>query len=216
MELINNRLAQATSAELDRLRGHLSLGDGATPAEISAEFQRAADNTLVNLARPLMNTNAPDYQQILALIYRKLRSIGEDLDETWSAVKSLKFWNHKSDIDHMSVEELETLIFELYAAEYRDANRKAATDPSFWTAASKYLPGVTGAAAGAAATFAAATATRLPFAGLAPGLVAGPAGIAVSVILMGAQASGPAFRKIVPVTVELILIGRRIEFMPED
>jgi len=216
MKLIEQRLTQATTVELNRLRGHLSLDETSSSEDILREYQQAGENTLVSLTRSMTKSAKPSYQQILVMIYRKLRSVGEAFDETWSAVKSLKFWNHVTDIDRMTTEELENLIFELYAAEYKDANNKAALDPGFLASASKYIPGLTGASTGAAVTLAATTATRLPFASLAPGLVVGPAGIAMSVILMGVQASGPAFRKIVPVTMELILIGRRVEFMPED
>lgn len=212
---IEHKLRNATPTELSRLREHLSLPETSTIEHIIESYLEAADNTIASLTRPLMKTEAPTYTQILRLIYRELRSYGEALDETWRAVRSIKFWAFKSAVKNLDVEALEERIFAMYAAEYSDAKKKSATDPTFWAKASTYLPALGGATASAVATASAATATRLPFAGLAPGLVAGPAGIALSVVLIGVQASGPAFRKIVPATVELILIGRRIQFMPE-
>jgi hypothetical protein len=206
----------ATDAELARLRAHLCIDGSCSVEEIKKAYVEAADNTFATLARPIVKTYEPAYDKILRLIYRELRSYSESFDETWKAVKSLKFWRYKSPVEDLDIDELEDRIFRLYAAEYADAKRKAARDPNFWFKASKYLPGLSGASTGAMVTATAATATRLPFAGMAPGLVVGPVGIALAVVLIGAQASGPAFRKIVPATVELILIDRRIQFTPED
>ena len=65
-------------------------------------------------------------------------------------------------------------------------------------------------------TVTAQTAARIPFTAVAPGVVAGPVGLGLAVILIGSQLAGPAYRKIIPATVELMLIGRRINCMPEE
>lgn len=214
--VLDERLRASTQAELDRLCELLSIRQGSNVEAIRRAYLDAADNTIANLTRSIIPSKEPTYSQILRLIYRELRSFSEGLDETWKAVKSLKFWSYQSPIDQLEDSALEERIFKLYAAEYSDAKKKLIADPSLWSKVTSYLPGISGAAAGAVTTATAATATRLPFAGVAPGLVAGPAGIAMAVVLLGVQASGPAYRKIVPATVELILIGRRIQYMPKD
>ena len=214
--ILEDRLALATTAELNRLCGHLSITKNSSVEEIIRVYLDAADNTIFNVVRPVIPSEVPTYSQILRLIYKELRPFSEGLDESWQAVKSLTFWCYKSPIEEMEDNDLENRIFELYAAEYADARKKLIADPGLWSKVTSYLPSVTGAVAGTAATVTAATATRLPFAAVAPGLVMGPVGIAMAVVLMGVQSSGPAFRKIVPATVELMLIGRRIQYMPKE
>jgi hypothetical protein len=215
-QLLRHRLGQATQAELARICVHLSIDEGSALKKVENVFLNAADNTIINVVRPVISSDQPTYSQILRLIYKELRSYSEGLDETWKAVKSIEFWNYKSPIEDMSNDELEDKIFEMYAAEYSDAQKKLVSDPSLWNKVASYLPSVTGAAVSTTVTVTSVTATRLPFAAIAPGAVAGPVGIALAVVMMGVQASGPAFRKIVPASVELILIGRRIQYMPED
>ena len=215
-ELLKSRIKQATEVERKRLTAHLSIDEDSQVDQIIAAYLAAADNSIVSIARPIIGSELPTYSHILRLIYRELRTYSEALDETWKAVKSLKFWAYESPVDSMNDMELEDRIFKMYAAEYSDAQKKLLNDPSLWSKATKYLPGMTSAAASTAATVGATTATKLPFMAAAPGAVAGPVGIALAVVLMSVQASGPAFRKIVPATVELMLIGRRIKFMPKD
>lgn len=215
-ELLGYRLTHATPAELQRLCTHLSIDLKSTTEKIRKAYLDAADNTIINIARPIISSDAPTYSKILRLIYRELRSYGEGLDETWKAVKSLKFWNYQSHVEEMKDHEIEDIVFKLYAAGYSDTTKKLITDPSLWGRITRYVPGVAGAAASTAVAVTSATATRLPFAAIAPGVVAGPVGIAAAVVLIGAQASGPAYRKIVPATVELMLIGRRIQYMPKE
>lgn len=215
-QLLRHRLGQATQAELARICVHLSIDEGSALKKVENVFLNAADNTIINVVRPVISSEQPTYSQILRLIYKELRSYSEGLDETWKAVKSIEFWNYRSPIEDMSNDELEDKIFEMYAAEYSDAQKKLVSDPSLWNKVASYLPSVTGAAVSTTVTVTSVTATRLPFAAIAPGAVAGPVGIALAVVMMGVQASGPAFRKIVPASVELILIGRRIQYMPED
>jgi len=215
-QLLRHRLGQATQAELARICVHPSIDEGSALKKVENVFLNAADNTIINVVRPVISSDQPTYSQILRLIYKELRSYSEGLDETWKAVKSIEFWNYRSPIEDMSNDELEDKIFEMYAAEYSDAQKKLVSDPSLWNKVASYLPSVTGAAVSTTVTVTSVTATRLPFAAIAPGAVAGPVGIALAVVMMGVQASGPAFRKIVPASVELILIGRRIQYMPED
>ena len=215
-QLLRHRLGEATQAELARICVHLSIDEGSALKKVENVFLNAADNTIINVVRPVISSDQPTYSQILRLIYKELRSYSEGLDETWKAVKSIEFWNYRSPIEDMSNDELEDKIFEMYAAEYSDAQKKLVSDPSLWNKVASYLPSVTGAAVSTTVTVTSVTATRLPFAAIAPGAVAGPVGIALAVVMMGVQASGPAFRKIVPASVELILIGRRIQYMPED
>jgi hypothetical protein len=216
METVELRLKRATEAELGRLRKHLGLADDAAASQIAKAYQEAAENSLATYSRPMLKSTEPNYLQILRLIYKELRSYGEAFDESWHAVKTFKFWSHKSSYEELEEDELESRIFEMYAAKYAVAKGSGSGVSTFWRKAAKYIPGLAGASTGAAVTATAATATKFPFAGVAPGLVTGPVGIATAVVLIGVQALGPAFRKIVPATVELILIGRRIEFTPED
>lgn len=213
---ISGRLELATPVELNRMRDHLSLSQEADVDQIARAYLDAADNTILNIIRPLVNSEVPTYRQILLVIAKELRSFNEGASEFWQAVRSLKVWSYKSALEDLSDDELESRIFEICAAEYFAAKEKLIADPGFWTKLGAYLPGMTGAAASTAAAVSAATATRLPFAAAAPGAVAGPVGLGLAVLMMGVQASGPAFRKIVPATVELILIHRRISFMPEE
>ena len=215
-QLLHHRLGQATQAELARICVHLSIDEDSAPKKVENVYLDAADNTILNVVRPVISSDQPTYSQILRLIYKELRSYSEGLDETWKAVKSINFWNYRSPIEDMSDDELEDKIFEVYAAKYSDAKKKLVSDPSLWSKVTSYLPGFTGAAVSTTVTVTSVTATRLPFAAIAPGAFAGPVGIALAVVMMGVQASGPAFRKIVPATVELILIGRRIQYMPKD
>jgi hypothetical protein len=144
-----------------------------------------------------------------------LRSFSDGLDDTWKAVKSVKFWNYRSAIEDMGDDELEARIFEIYAAEFADAKRKSSLDSRNLGKAASYLPSLGGVAASTTVTVTSLMATRLPFAAIAPGAVAGPVGIALAVATLGYQASGPAFRKVIPATIELMLIGRRIRYTPE-
>lgn len=209
------RLNSATPAELDRICMHLKLAPGRSVEDIATAYQEAADNSLSNILRPVFRSRVPTYTQILRFILKELRSFSEGLDDTWRAVKSIKFWNYRSAIDDMDDDDLEHRIFEIYAAEFADAKRKSLADSRNLSKGASYLPSVGGVAASTAVTVTSLMATRLPFAAVAPGAVAGPVGIALAVGMLGYQASGPAFRKIIPATIELILIGRRIRYTPE-
>jgi hypothetical protein len=215
-QLLHGRLELATEAELKRMCQHLSIGDKSSVEEIIKGYLDAADNTIINVVRPVVPSDAPTYSKILRLIYRQLRSYAEGLDETWRAVKSLKPWKYQSPIDEMTDDALEEKIFKMYAAEFSDIQKKLIADPSLWNKLAGYIPGVTTATASTAVTIAATTARRFPFAAAAPSAMAGPVGIALSVVLLGFQAAGPAYRKIIPATVELMIIGRRIQYLPAE
>jgi len=202
--------------ELDRLCCHLGLEVGASSGEIEQGYLDAADNSIFKTIRPLISNDAPAYLQTLVLIYKELRPYSEALDDTWERVRGLKLWDYQSPIEGMDELELEDKILVMYRAEYRDAREKLRLDKSLLKQAAKYIPGVGTAGGGAATTFVVHTATRAPFAALGGGALAGPIGIALGVIMVGAQVSGPAYRKIIPATVEIMLIGKRIESMPKE
>jgi hypothetical protein len=214
--VLNARLTLATRVELDRLCKLLSIKEGASVQDVEQAYLNAADNSIFNMIRSLVPNEAPTYLKALILIYKELRSYSEALDETWVRVKNLQLFDYVTPIEDMHEPDLEEKILELYSAGLADAKTKKATDPSFLKTLTKYLPGVGSAGAGTATAVAAHTASRLPFAALGPGALAGPVGIALGVIMIGASLSGPAFRKIVPATVEILLIGRRIQFTPKE
>lgn len=223
---LHARIAHATEAELTRLRGHLGLADHASREAIEQRYLNAADNSIFAAMRGVVRNDAPTYSKVLRLIYRELRPYAEGLDETWQRVKALKVMGYLSPVDQLSDEELERAILELYRAEYLDladeVHRQqtpagAALKPlrKLLEKSARWIPGGGSAMVSSAVTVSAHTAARLPFAAAAPGVAAGPIGLALSVVLVGAQLAGPAYRKIIPTTVELLLIGQRIRFMPE-
>ena len=214
--VLQRRLQAATSAELNRLCRHLGLEEQADTKEIEKAYLAAADNTIFNAIRKIVPNDAPTYSKVLRLIFKEMRPYSEALDETWQRVKSLKFWDYRSAIEDLDDKELEELILSMYAAEYIDASNKLIADPSLWKKVVKMVPGLGGAAASTAVSVSAQTASRLPFTAIAPGAVAGPIGLGLAVVLVGSQLAGPAYRKIIPATVELMLIGRRINCMPEE
>ena len=214
--VLQKRLQAATPAELNRLCLHLSLKEGANSKEIEKAYLDAADNSIFNVIRNLVPNDAPTYSKALRLIFNEMRPYSAALDETWKRVKSLKFWDYRSAIEDPDDEKLEEQILSMYAAEYADAKDKLIADPSLWKKVAKLVPGLGGAVTSTAVSVASQTATRLPFAAVAPGAIAGPVGLGLAVILIGSQLASPAYRKIIPATVELMLIGRRIDCMPEE
>ena len=214
--VLQKRIQAATPVELNRLCLHLGLKDGADSKDIEKAYLDAADNSIFNVIRNLVPNDAPTYSKALRLIFKEMRPYSAALDETWKRVKSLKFWDYCSTIESLDDEKLEEQILSMYAAEYADANDKLIADPNLWKKVVKMVPGLGGAAASTVVSVSAQTATRLPFTAVAPGTVAGPIGLGLVVILIGSQLAGPAYRKIIPATVELMLIGRRINCMPEE
>jgi hypothetical protein len=213
---MQKRFQAATPAELNRLCLHLGLKVGADINEIEKAYLNAADNSIFSAVRNYVPNEAPTYSKVLRLIFKEMRPYSAALDETWKRVKALKFWEYRSAIEDLDDEKLEEQILSMFAAEYADANDKLTADPSLWKKVSHMVPGLGGAAASAAVSVSAHTAARLPFTAVAPGVVAGPVGLGLAVILIGSQLAGPAYRKIIPATVELMLIGRRINCMPEE
>jgi hypothetical protein len=214
--VMHKRLQAASPAELNRLCEHLGLKKSANREQIEKAYLVAADNSIFNAIRNLVPNDAPTYSKVLRLIFKEMRPYSAALDETWKRVKSIKFWDYRSAIEDMDDEKLEEQILSMYAAEYADANDKLIADPNLWKKVTNMIPGLGGAAASAAVSVSAQTAARLPFTAVAPGAVAGPIGLGLAVILIGSQLAAPAYRKIIPATVELMLIGRRIDCMPEE
>lgn len=214
--VLQKRLQAATPAELNRLCQHLGLKEDADSKEIEKAYLDAADNSIFNVIRNLVPNDAPTYSKALRLIFKEMQPYSAALDETWKRVKSLKFWDYRSAIEDLDDRKLEEQILSMYAAEYADANDKLIADPTLWKKVVQLVPWLGGAAASAAASLSTQTAARLPFTTVAPGAVAGPVGLALAVVFIGSQLAGPAYRKIIPATVELMLIGRRIDCMPEE
>ena len=214
--VLQKRLQAASKTELNRLCQHLRLKEGADSKEIEKAYLDAADNSIFNVIRNLVPNDAPTYSKALRLIFNEMRPYSAALDETWKRVKSLKFWGYRSATEDPDDEKLEEQILSMYAAEYADAKDKLIADPSLWKKVAKLVPGLGGAVTSTAVSVASQTATRLPFAAVAPGAIAGPVGLGLAVILIGSQLASPAYRKIIPATVELMLIGRRIDCMPEE
>ena len=214
--IVCDRLSLATAIEMDRMRLHLSARPDTSPNDLARIYQHASDNTLKGWVRPLFARQHPTYADTLRVIYRKLRSFGEGLDETWQSVRSLSLWSYQAPIDSLDVAELEELVLKLYSAGVRDVKRSTRIDTRSARALASYLPGALTASGSVLVASAAQTAFKLPFASAAPGLAAGPIGIGLSAALLGAQAAGPAYRKIVPATIELMLIDRRIKNTPQD
>jgi hypothetical protein len=210
------RLEGATRVELNRLCIHLGLQEHSTIQKIKETYIDAADNSILNILRPVISNAAPTYHRVLAQIYKELRSYSEARDETWNRVKKLKIWDYTSPIDEMDELELEDKILSIYKAKYLDAKDKLKADPTLWIRFAEKIPGVVLTGAGTASTVVVQSAARAPFAALGPSALAGPVGIALGVIMVGTQLAGPAFRKIIPATVELILIGQRIENTPKE
>ena len=213
--LLHDRLNNATKAELSRLSHHLGIPEDSSINTIEITYSEAADNSLFNAIRPLINNDTPTYSKVLRLLYCEMRSFTESLDESWQRVKSLKPWEYASPIDEMSDQELESKILEIYQAEYHDSKDKLKTDPSFWKRITGALPSLS-TIGGGAATAATASAWRLPFLAAPATSIAGPIAITLGVVLLGAKMAGPAYKKIIPATVELMLIQKRIDSMPQE
>jgi len=207
------RLERATRPELDRLCRLLRIDEGSSAEKIEKTYIDAADNSIFSTVRPLIPSNAPTYLKVLILIYKELRSYSEALDESWRRVKNLQLFDYVSPIQEMHELELEDKILEMYKAEFKDAEDKVKADPTFFKRLTAYIPGLGSTGAGATAIQVAA---RGPLGMFGSSSIAGPLGIALGVVMIGAQLSGPAYRKIVPATVEIMLIGRRIEFTPKE
>lgn len=215
--VLNGRLKLATRVELDRLCLHLGILKGASIEEIEQAYLKAADNSIFRAIRDYISNEAPTYLKALHLIYKELRPYSLALDETWSRVKeSLGSEDYKPSIEAMDEFELEDKILGIYKTEFEDAQAKAKADYKFAKTITKYIPGIGTAGAGAATTISALIAARAPFAALGPGALAGPVGIALGVISIGTKLSGPDYSKIIPTTVEIMLIGKRFEFMPKE
>jgi len=213
--VLQERLQAATSAELERMRKHLKLKEDTDWKTIEKAFLDAADNSIFNIIRGIVPNDAPTYSKALRLLFKDMQPLIKTLDNTWKRVKSLEIWNHQSDIKKMSDSELESQILTIYKAKTADVEKNL-VDPSFLKKMTEYVPGLGSGVAGTAVTVSAQTAARIPFASVAPGIIAGPVGIGLGVILIGSKLSGPAYRKIKPATVELILIGQRINHMPKE
>lgn len=211
--ILKARLERATRPELDRLCRLLRIDEGSSAEKIEKTYIDAADNSIFSTVRPLIPSNAPTYLKVLILIYKELRSYSEALDESWRRVKNLQLFDYVSPIQEMHELELEDKILEMYKAEFKDAEDKVKADPTFFKRLTAYIPGLGSTGAGATAIQVAA---RGPLGMFGSSSIAGPLGIALGVVMIGAQLSGPAYRKIVPATVEIMLIGRRIEFTPKE
>lgn len=210
---IESRLKSATKAELSRICGHLGIKKDSSIDAIQTAYTNAADNSIFQTIRGIIPSDSPTYSKVLRLIYQEMRPFSESLKDNLERVKSVKFWKYNSRISSMGDQELESHILEIFIRKHRKAYSKITTSPKQWM---KILPTVGGAAGSATVAVTAQTAFRLPFAAATPGVVAGPVGLGLSIMLLGTQLAGPSFRKIIPATIELILIGKRIECMPEE
>jgi len=222
--VMKHRLAQASRAELDRLCGHLGLSLESDATQIERGYIRAADHFISEAVRTVVQSDTPSYSKALRLIYNELRPYSEALDETWTRVKALKIRQYQSRSDALSDQDLELQILNFYAAEYRDLKDEVERQSSvigkvlrpFRKTAGRLIKRMPGLGRAVFSATSAYTAIRLPFAAAAPSVAAGPFGIALAVVLLGYQLAGPAYRKIIPATVELMLIGQRIANMPEE
>lgn len=211
-DTLGYRLTHASQAELARICKHLGIPEDSGVVQIRKAYIDAADNSLYQAARRFIATDAPTYSKALLVIYKELRPYREALDETWGRVKSFRLSKAENSINALNDEELEKQILMLLPT--RDTRIQPLG--KFSRQVSKWLPGAGGVAITTAVTVSGQSAMRLPFALASRGAVGGPIGIILSVAYLGNRLAGPAFRKIIPATVELMLIGQRIAHMPKE
>jgi len=184
---IDLRLKDATSAELIRMRECFNLKPSSGVTEITDEFRTAAGNSIVNVARNFELTGAITYREILEDVISKIQSVGDDFQELLDKVKSLKGKKVAKE-NAFSIEELEWELINI-------ASKKISSESKLMN------PYISKEAAGS-----------LVYAAVSRGVffaAGGPVTAAISAILIPAALSGPAYRKTVNATLELILIGRR-------
>jgi hypothetical protein len=201
---IYKRLELATPTELNRLCGHLRLKRGASRELIEKAYFEAAEHTITTATRPLFNNKLPIYSYVLKCVYKEMRSFAETLDENWQHVTALNSGGYQSPIEKMSDSELEDRIGKMHLAAASDAHENLLIGKGWRRVLYDSIIKLGGKSA---FTF---LVTRLPLAG------AGPAGVALGVLLIGKQVFGPAYRKLIPTTIELISIDKRIDNMPKE
>jgi hypothetical protein len=208
---IYRRLELSTPTELNRLCRHLRLKPGASVDLIKKTYFEAAEHTISTATRPFLSNKLPTYSYVLKCVYKEMRSIGEALDETWQQVSAFKSEGYQSPIEKMSDSELEDQIGKMHNVAATDAREKLDVGKGWRSILYKLIKWlyklILKLGDKAAFTF---LVTRLPLAG------AGPTGLALGVLLVGKQMLGPSYKKLIPTTIELISIAKRIDNMPNE
>lgn len=210
---IHRRLELSTPTELNRLCHHLRLKPRANISIdlIAKTYFEAAYHTISKATSAISKNELPTYSDVLKCVYKEMRSTGEALDETWLRLSAFKSESYQSPIEKMSVSELEDRIEKMHNAAASDAQQKLEVGNGWRSklySCIKWLKEMILKYAGK--TVIIFLVTRLPLLG------AGPTGLALGVFLIGNKMLGPSYKKLIPATIELITIAKRIENMPNE
>lgn len=218
---INPRLENATPKELERMREFLKLSPSANIDDIIKEYRSAAGNSIVNLARRFDWANTISYREILVDVIEKIRPVDDDFQ---GYLQKVKFIFKRDDpleetFSSLPTEELELVLLEIANKKIADAQKNMSSDDEkkWRSKAKKEIAATSTNGANKPAllnSYADATNIFGSMFSMAVSrgvfIVAGGTVAAVaSAILIPAVFSGPAYRKTVNATLELIMIGRR-------
>jgi len=221
---IKNRLESASPVELDRMREFLKLKPSSSINDIINEYRLSAGNSFVNVGRRWDLINKITYEEILVDVIEKIRPVEEDLQDYFKKVGSVfsRKGSLKENSSEFTTEELEVLLLGIANKKIKNAlknmsddnkmmwQRKAKNemDMSATNASNKaHSPVLSNSYTGTANIVGSilSMAVSRGVVIVAGGTVAAFA----SAILIPAIFSGPAYRKTVNATLELIMIGRR-------
>ena len=229
--LVRHRLANATDVELKKLRDALRLEDSSDRLVIHEAFFEAAGNSLANAYRKLTNQQRLPYQEILVdvLVKIEVAANGFSLRGMLNLPSRGRSYYNKFDI-----QALEEMILNFAKRSFYDRISKLPASKrdkykSEIAAVTAELCGhsmpeksqVGGIAmltglSGALISASSQAGILGFFAGRSlPMLFGGSAVGVISVVLIPLMLSGPAFRKVIPATIEMILIGQRLEMEKE-
>lgn len=221
---VNRRLKNATSNELSRMRELLKLSPSSSVDDIINEYRLAAGNSIVNLARRWNWANTIPYEEILVDVIEKIRPVEGDIQDYLKKFKSICNRNDSSEekSSELSVEDLELILLEMANKKINNALKNmSADDKKKWQRKAKneiaatatkgankpYKPALLNSYTDTANIFGSMLSMAVSRGVF---IVAGGTVAAVaSAILIPAAFSGPAYRKTVNATLELIMIGRR-------
>lgn len=227
--MLRDRLANATDVELTKLRVALRLGDSSDRLVIHDAFFEAAGNSLANSYRKVTSQQRLQYHEILVDVLVKIAVAANGF--SFRGILNLPASGRGRDyFNKFDIKALEQKILDFAKKSFDDrisklpalerakyGNEIAAVTAELCghsmpeksqVGGIAVLTGLSSALIGASSQ-----AGILGFfaSRSLPMLVGGTAAGVLSVALIPLMLSGPAFRKVIPATIELTLIGQRLE-----
>ncbi len=217
-DIIAVRLESATDVELGRMCLHLGLDPSSSVRDIVHEYKSSAGNSFANIARNWGLVERLTYKEILIDVIEKIRPINDDIDFYMKKIRSafarndgqrLADWRSEESI----VEDLENILMGLSRKKIEqafntmdDAKKSALRNESIEEVRRRKNDALCSHScySGVLGSLFSVAVSRGVFM-VAGGTAAG----AVALFLIPATVGGPAYRKIISATLELILIGRR-------